>query len=146
MTCCYRQTTSVAVFLAHLSFSVLAQFTICLLSVPVSLFVCLLSSFRARGAIPKRMSPLSQCYIGEIDSLALVLSAAICWCFHIAEKWGKGVVKTSKVRITTLATTAEERLLLSHRERHYFPNPSVPESGTSFWSTTLIPAFTWSQT
>lgn len=88
-------------------------------SCSVSLSVSTLSSSRARGAVRKRMSPPSQCYLGEIDSLASVLSAAICWCFHIPEKWGEGVVKTAKVRITTLASTGEkrERPLLSHHER-----------------------------
>lgn len=46
-----------------------------------------------------------------------------------------------KVRITTPATAAEERPLLSRRERHYLPNPSVPESGAGFWSGTSTPAF-----
>lgn len=55
-------------------------------SIFLSLSFCLL-------AVVKWMSPLYQCYLGEIDSLASVLSAAICWCFHIAVKWGEGVLK-----------------------------------------------------
>ena len=92
------------------------------LQLGLSLALCL--PVWARGAVQKRMSPLSQCYIGEIDSLASVLSAAICWCFHIPEKWGEGVIKAAKVKITTLAISGEERErpLLSHHER------SIPQS------------------
>lgn len=100
-TCCHKekkiQANHVSLILSiHLSFSVLAQLTICLLSVSASLSGCLLSPVWARGAVVKQMSPLSQCYVGEIDSLASVLSAAICWCFHIPEKRGEGLIKTSK--------------------------------------------------
>lgn len=89
---------------------------------------CLSLFSRARGAVQKWMSPLSQCYLGEIDFLALVLSVAICWCFHILQKWGEGVIKAAKVRITTLATTGEERQrpLLSHHEHCYSPQSLRP--------------------
>lgn len=131
--------------------SVLVRLAICLhLLCSVSFSVSPLSCFWVRGAVQKWMSPLSQCYLGEIDSLASVLLAAICWGFHVPDKWGWGVaggrrVKTAKVKITTWTT-------LLRRKRGPFCNVTsavkapVPQSCEvllGFESTTLMLALHW---